>query len=356
MMIGRTIIYIRCNTDPLCERPYQSCQLFSRCGTPYGFGVIDPIKDIVRLVNVYFRAAAVNAAFSQKPITEVDDGLLAETNTSKKIHPGANIIKDSTETDTSGQALHVHYMETRAAEYFTAIDRLVEHAEMILGLPRFLLGHASGAGGAGDTLGGLNQLTSNAFVQLRSAIMNIDNNLVKPFMRRLHRWIVNRTDNESILGDVEVVTLGAGSLLAREVNQDRLLATLGTFLPLWQAGLATTEGILDIVRRVSEVQGFDPERMVPDPEGDAIEAALLQQRLGALPGFNGGQAAAAAPGGTLGVGGGASLTAADPLSATGAAVSGEQGVPVGPATNALQGVGSILDPQVRQEQRTLIRR
>jgi hypothetical protein len=353
-MIGRTIIYIRCNVDPLCERPYTSSQLFSRGSTPYGFGVIDPIEDIQRLANVYFRASAVNAAYSQAPMGEIDEALLSGANTDRKIKPNATILKNSEDTGLSGQALHIHYMESRAAEFITAIDRLVEHAELVLGLPRFLLGHSS-SGGAAETLGGLNQLTSNAFVQLRSAILNIDNGIVKPFMKRLHRFIINRTDNDNILGDVEVITLGAGALLAREVNQDRLLAILGTFLPLWQANLVTVEGILEIVRRISEVHGFDPELMVPDPEGDAIDQALLLQRLGAIPGFNGGQAAAATPGGTLGVPGGAALTAADPLAATGGQVPGSVPGQI-PEPQGLAGTGSLLDPQVRIEQRTLNRR
>ena len=349
--IGDIVIYARCSTDPLCQRPFHSCHLVDRPGSPFGTGTVYPIKDLQRVANTVWRNTAVNIAFSAKPIAELDDALFASHGNDRDVQPGSVFVKNSLESGLSGQALHVHYMESRIAEFFNGLDSIVEHAELLLGLPRFLLGQSNN-GGAARTLGGLNQLTSNAFVQIRSSILNIDNGVIKPTIEMVHRWIINRTDNQGLYGDVTVVTLGASALLAREVNGDRLQSLMGLFLPLFQAGMIKAEGITDLLKAIAENHGLDPDRLVVDPEQDRIDQLLLQQQLQQIGGFPG-AAGAGAPGGTFAQPGGAGANLANPLAATGAATAGEQGVPQLPATSPLQGVGSLLDPQVQVEQRTV---
>lgn len=317
--IGQTIVYVSCNIDPLCERPFNKAVLFDCPGSFWGLGAPDKIRDIQRAVNAQFRSMVRNGGFVSAPIFEIDKALL-DKNPDMDIYPGKVFHKNSLLSSVAGQAIQVHQMDSRINEFMAGIAQLTENAEMILGLPRFLTGSHQG-GGAARTLGGLQQLTANAAIQIRSSILNIDMDLLKPMIRRTHRWIVTNAEDPSLYADADVVTMGASALLSREVNKDRLLALIGLLQNFIASGYVRSEGVIEILAELLREHGLDPDRILVDK----LEARRLEEFLrvnfAQQPGISGGVPSAALAGGG---GGGiaSSQLQADPGLATGQAVPG----------------------------------
>jgi len=327
--VHETIIRTSCNIDPLCMRPYHRATLYDCPGSFWGRGAPDVIEDLQRVANAAWRSLIRNMGYSSAPMFEIDYALQDTESASAptNILPGMLFSKNSMNTNHSGTMLGVHQIDSRAGEFLQVIDRIVEAAEMALGLPRFLLGQPTGSGAA-RTLGGLSQLQSNAFVNIQSTIVNMDQQLLQPLLEMVHRWVVTTSDDPEIQGDAQVVTLGATSMLAREANKDRLLQTIGTLFPFAQAGLIQPDGISFLLREVVQELGLDPDRIVIDPRSAQIQQVELQQALQGIGGISGGVGAASAPGGTAGLPGGAGASAAGPP-----AVAGPQGA-------ALQALGA----------------
>lgn len=318
--VNQTIIYISCNIDPLCERPFNKAVLFDCPGSFWGLGAPDKIRDIQRAVNAQFRSMIRNGGFVSAPLFELDKALL-DKNADLDIYPGKVFHKNSLMSSVAGQALQVHQMDSRINEFMSGIAQLTESAEMVLGLPRFLTGSHQG-GGAARTLGGLQQLTANAAIQIRSSILNIDMDLLKPMIKRTHRWIVTNAKDPSLYADADVVTMGASALLSREVNKDRLLALIGLLQTFIGAGYVRSEGVVELLGELLREHGLDPDRILVDK----LEARRLEEFLrvnfAGQGGISGGVASAALPGG--GGGGIAANQLADPSQAA-------QGQAQGPA-------------------------
>ena len=315
--IGDIIIRVNCNIDPLCERPFQRVQLFSSPGRFWGRGAAQTTEPQQRMANSFLRAIVRNTGYTSAPIFEYDKALVRPQGENKQhanpIFPGAILEKNSQVTGLSGQALHTHQIDSRIAEYMNGINMQVELAEQILGIPRFLTGAHSG-GGAARTFSGLQQLTENAAVQIRSSIINLDFDLIKPFIARVHRWMILDRKDPLLYSDVEVITQGASALLAREVNKDRLTGLVGLLMPFAQADIVTPNGITYLLAEVIRDHGLDPDLILRDDLELSRFADIFNRNLAGAPGFNGGVAAASGPGGTIAqAGGGAAVL--DPISA-----------------------------------------
>lgn len=324
--VKNLIIRVNCNIDPLCERPFSKAVLFDCVGRFWGIGAPELIRDLQRSANAGFRHFIRNMGFAGAPMFEVDKALLAK-GAKLDVYPGKVFEKNSLKTTISGTALQVHQIDSRANEFLDVIARMVESAEMIVGLPRFLTGDHQG-GGAARTLGGLNQLTQNAAVQIRSTILNIDLDIIKPLISRLYRWIINDADDPRLYGDVEVVTLGASALLSREVNKEKLMSLIGILMPFVQSGHVRQEGINHVLSEILIEYGLDPEVILTDPIEVQRLAEVFRTNLQGAGNISGGIANAA-----LGTAGGAGAQAG--INAPQAGLGAALPQPAGPALPAL---------------------
>ena len=288
--VRNIIIRVSCNTDPLCERPFQRAVLFDCVGRFWGIGAPEMVRDLQRSANAAFRHFIRNMGFAGAPMFEIDKALLAK-DSDTDVYPGKVFLKNSLRSAISGNVLSTHQIDSRADEFLNVIDRMTQSAEMLVGLPRFLTGDHQG-GGAARTLGGLNQLTQNAAVQIRSTILNIDLDIIKPLMSRFYRCIINASDNPQLYADVEVVTLGASALLSREVNKDRLMSLIGVLMPFTQSGHVRQDGINCILAELIREFGLDPDKILTDSIEVQRLSDVFRQQLAGSANFSGGIATA----------------------------------------------------------------
>lgn len=300
--VNDTIVKVNCNIDPKCERPIHRAKLFNSPGRFWGKGVPETIEPQQRLANAALRSIVRNMGLSSAPIFEWDKALTRPSGKNKQIsdiiHPGMTIEKNSQITGLTGQALQVHQIDSRVQEYMSIINQMMELAEHVVGVPRFLTG-AANVGGAASTYSGLQTLSENAAIQIRSSIINLDFDLIKPFTNMAHRWMIIDRDDPLLYSDVEVITQGASALLAREVNKDRLTALIGLLMPFAQADIVTPQGITYILAELIQDHGLDPSLILRDNLELSRFSDIYNRNLNQASNFVGGQAAAAAPDGTI---------------------------------------------------------
>lgn len=292
------------NINPGQKRPYHKMNLYPRVGSFYGKGIPMAIRDIQRVINGAYRNLVRNMGFASAPIWEIDHALW-DTEISKPpkfIEPNMIMDKNSLIAAHNGNALFAHEIRSRGEEFLRIIAQLIEHAEMTVGMPRFLQGDPSGGGGAARTLGGLSTLQNNANIGLKSIVVDLDMDIVKPMIEMIYHWVLCTTDDPDLMGDAQVVVRGATHLLARELNKDSLLQTIGSFFPFVEAGYIKAEGVSALLREAVREIGLDPDDVVIDlaearRKEEAIQAAV--QNVGGIPGGVG----AAAQGPSFGPGG-----------------------------------------------------
>ena len=298
------------NINPGQKRGYHKMNLYPRVGSFYGKGIPMSIRDIQRVINGAYRNLIRNMGFASAPIWEIDHALW-ETEISKPptfIEPNMLMDKNSLVAAHNGKVLEIHEIKSRGEEFLRIIAQLIEHAEMTVGMPRFLQGDPSGGGGAARTLGGLSTLQNNANIGLKSIVVDLDMDIVKPMIEMIYHWVLVTTDDPDLKGDAQVVVRGATHLLARELNKDSLLQTIGSFFPFVQAGYIKPEGVSALLREAVREIGLDPDDVVIDlaearRNSEAIQAAAQQTGgisggVGAAaqsPSFGPGGAAATAP-------------------------------------------------------------
>lgn len=295
-------IRIQQSLDPACKRPLHKVVMYECPGAFHGRGTYHRLKDTQSLINSAMTAIPYDLSFTAFPIFEVDKSLRETEDGSDEaidLEPGSVHMKNSLNTGTAGNMIGVHQLQSHVNLFSGLIAEQIEHAETLLGLPRYLAGGAVGSG-ATRTASGLAQLQSNAFTNLKCIIRNVDLGLTKPSIEQLHRLIMVTSDNPDIFGDIEVVVLGHTTQLARQIHRDSLQTDLGVLLPFFQAGLIPVEGVMDILREFLTQGGYDPRKTIPDSQYEEAKARELQAAIATISNISGGVASSAAAGGALG--------------------------------------------------------
>lgn len=283
-------ICVSCPLDPKGKRPLHVAQLFTCPGAFWGRGVYDILRDSNRVANSALSSLPIDMSYAAQGMFEIDRALLfGDDDMDLDAFPGMILEKDTSQGGLSGDALKIHKTQSNASLFMNIVRETIEHAEQLLGLPRYLTGGAQGSG-ALRTASGLAQLQSNAFVGLEAIIVNIDHGLTKPAMSMFHRMIVATTDDPDIIGDVEIVVLGASAMLARQTHRDQIAGYLQMFLPFAQMGLIPVEALLDLLREVAGAVGQDGRRLVPDRQYEEAKMLEMQNALQTIQGGQPGQA------------------------------------------------------------------
>lgn len=296
-------VRIQLPLDPKCQRPVHRAVMFESAGSFYGRGTYQRLCDLQRLANSTITSVPYDMSYTAFPIFEVDQGMAKQDDDGNvgpcDIFPGAVIEKDSTSTGVAGKMVNVTQIQSNVGGFMNLLQEIIGHAEDLMGLPRYLSGGPSGSG-ALRTASGLQQLQSNAFINLKCIIRNFDDGLTKPSLAQMHRMIAYATDDPDLRGDVEVVVLGHTQMLARQIHRDNLAQNLGLFMPFMQAGIIPMEGVLDLLREIASIGGYDPRKLIPDSQYEAAKQAEYQTALSQVASFSGGIASAASAGGALG--------------------------------------------------------
>lgn len=156
------------------------------------------------------------------------------------------------------------------------LNAVRQHADESTGIPSVAHGQ-TGISGTGRTAAGMSMILNNASLNIKTAVRNIDENLIAPLGQALFAWNMqfNGDRHPEVEGDLEIQATGASQLEMKDVEAQRLQ----TFLQLsMNPALAPLIRLPTIVKRLAQVMDMQPEDILNSPEEAQFYAQLMGQQ------------------------------------------------------------------------------
>ena len=267
---GSKVIRARLNPHQGGGLPFQ---LFPYERTPHqlwGTGVPKMMRDSQDTINAAVRIFIDNQAISSGPQVEVNTNMLPAGADVTDIHPWKIWLREG--GDSATPMLRFYQPQNVSAHLTTVIELFRRFADEETSMPSY--SHGGHTPGMTKTASGMSMLMGAASIAVKSIIKNIDDYLTSPLISSLYDWNMRWNIKENIKGDMKIVARGSTSLLAKEVQSQRLIQF---------AQMTTNEVDLPLTDRravLSEVAkslDLDPDKFMPLDDDATMQAQAEQQ-------------------------------------------------------------------------------
>jgi len=259
----------------------------------WGTGVPRMMRDSQGTMNAATRIWLDNLAMSSAPMVEVNTDLLAAGEDPTDIHPWRVFLREG--GDGSMPMVRWYQPIANANGLNQIVEIFRRFADETTSLPSYT--HGEQTQGLNKTATGMSMLMGAANVALKSTIKNIDDFLMEPMIKALYHWNMEFNADESIKGDLKIVTRGSTALVQKEVQSQRLLQFLSLVSNPTDIGLVDRNKLL---RDIAQSMDIDPDEIVKSEE----QIALEQQQAIQAQMLQGASAVGASPTGGAGLGAG----------------------------------------------------
>ncbi len=249
----------------------------------WGVGVPVQMKDSQYTLNAAVRSMLDNLAISSGPMYEINMDLIAPGEDPKDLHPWRGFKREG--GDPSYPLIRWYQPNNNTANLEKVIDLFRRFMDEETNMPSYT--HGQQMPGLNKTASGMSMLMSAANVAVKGIIKNIDDYLIEPIIQSLYDWNMQWNDDESIKGDMQIIARGSTTLVAKEIQSQRLLQFAQMTANPVDAQLTDRQYLL---RTIAEAMDIDAHKAVPERD---------EQELQALNGIGG--AGGIAPGGNPGM-------------------------------------------------------
>lgn len=234
----------------------------------WGTGVARQMRDSQQTMNAAVRAMLDNLAISSGPLVEVNLDLLAPGEDPKDLHPWRVFLRER--GDPSYPLLRFYQVQNVAQNLTQVVEMFRRFADEETSLPSYT--HGEAMPGLNKTATGMSMLMTQAAITIKGTIKNIDDYLIAPVLRSLYDWNMRWNPREDIKGDLNVVARGSTTLIAREVQSQRLMQFMQmTANPLYAPLVKRPE----LLREVAQSLDIDADKMIATDE--QLQAAATPQ-------------------------------------------------------------------------------
>ena len=242
-------------------------------GSLFGYSMTSTLRHHQEMLNASNRALLDNQGNTVGPqwlvtkgAAEPEDG--EYTITSNKVW---NINEDYMGSTPPLVAIQV---DSRQAEFAANMAIARDHMDQESSIPQQATGEPTGT--INHTAMGTAILTNQGLIRYKMAVSMFDQQITIPNIRGLYDWNMQFNEREDIKGDMEVVAMGASSLLVRELQAQTLLMLtmqLSTH-PIYGPMLKNK----DLLKKVFEAHGVPTsDVMLSDDQIEAIKIQAEEQ-------------------------------------------------------------------------------
>ena len=276
---GNYILYARPLKGPI---PYYLIPYRKRAtGGPFGVGVPMLIFGSQNAINGAARMVMDNAAIASGPIVEVNTRLM-------ELQPGDD------PADIHGWKVFITYHDGHSGKRainIMSIPAFTDRFLMIIDLFRRLMDEESGQSsitggqqgrGTTKTATGMSILNTNAFKTRNRTLGYIDDRGIEPIIEGAILWNHMHNPKEHILGPMRAMARGTHSVLAREIESQRLLTVLQLVMghPIFGQNV---EFIVSLVKRLMNSLGLPTEDLPVDKLEEMAEQMFGGEGMGQAP-------------------------------------------------------------------------
>lgn len=247
-----------------------------RPGAFWGYGVSALCKGQQEQINVVARALANNIHKSSMPSYQADHAALVDPKVLTKTFPGQVVYTRQIMGDNRDP---VKLLETPnyTPVLLNARNQASQWADEKTGIYPQAYGNPAQVGPA-ETLGGYQLLRQDQTKTFKRALYNVSQ-AIAGLIKAYWRWNMLFSDDESVKGDVEVVTRGAVQLYMTSEDSDQMLSALALLSqnPVLQ-GAAKESGPAWLFREVLRMRRIDPDKVLKSEEDIAAELAAAKEQ------------------------------------------------------------------------------
>lgn len=288
---GRQVLRVALNILDSGEHPFCLFTWERDDTNPFGKGIPALSRDSQRVANASWRMLLDNAAMSVMPQVVVNGKAVRPIDNSWTLRPGKlwEVTQDGQPVSNVFGAFPVTANLGELASLFQQARTLIDDET---GLPMIAQGQQEPA--VTKTAQGMAMLMSSASTVLRRLVRHFDDDITRPFLRRLYDWFMQYGDNEAAKGDYDIVPLGSSSLMVKEQTQQGLLNLLqlaqgspvlapitnipALYRKLVQAMSINADGLIKSDEEIATLQQSQPAGQPPDP-AQQLRVQVEQGRL-----------------------------------------------------------------------------
>lgn len=284
ILVGNNVIKCVLNDDPLQRRPYFKASFMNVPGSFWGRSLPKLMESVQRMCNAVARALANNLGIASGPQVELYIDRLASDGDIEEIVPFKIWQLRSDPTGAGGRAINFSYPPSNAGELLKVYDAFEGKADDITGVPKYAYGNES-AKGMTQTAQGLAMLLETTSKIIKDCIRNIDDGIFKPrIMFQFHKNMLDKSEDFNYTGDINVVTIGSGTLSIRSAEATKRSEFLQATANPQDINIMGYETRAAILRKASEDLGmpgifptnYEIKKKLEKQEAQAAEAQKAQ--------------------------------------------------------------------------------
>ena len=231
VMIGGHIVQCELNKNPgETPRPIFSSSFSRRTGSMVGISIGQRVLPYHEAYRSVIQLAMYNLGMSAEPVTEVDIARIAEYmppewDKNPTISPGMVIPSDGSRVGDNSPAVRFTEIPNITSQCLNMAQYIFEQAHVISNIPAALHGQPVGSG-ANRTVRGLLTLQGNTLKPIKSAMENLDMDVIEPMVLLMYRLLIIYDNDFDYTGDAKIIAKGAATMIEREMEKQTAMENL----------------------------------------------------------------------------------------------------------------------------------
>jgi hypothetical protein len=227
-LIGNEVIGVTLNPHPQGLTPFYGDSFERVPGSVYGNAIPGLINDVQSVGNAALRALVNNLSMASGPMGWINEDRIAPNEANPgKIWPWKIFrFTDPQTSSNSEKPMEFFQPDANVEKLFAVYEQMLNMADEITTLPRYMQGNSQGIGTAGRTAAGLSMLMEAANRTIKQTVTSIDTNVVEQVIEHLNVYLALTRPDIVMAGDISVQARGAAELMQRETMRMRRLEFL----------------------------------------------------------------------------------------------------------------------------------
>lgn len=240
--------------------------------TIFGVGIPFLMRSSQKVLNATWRMLMDNAGLSVGPQTVINSQVVRPADGNWRLTPH----KVWELTDKNGSVNNV-FGSFEINSHMTELIALFQYARQIAdeetALPQIAQGEQ---GSATDTASGMSMLMNSANTMLRRVVKNFDDDVTRPFIKRMYDWNMQFNPKEDVKGDFCIDARGTSSLLVKEQQAVNLMNLMNISASPLLEPLTNTAALY---RKVVSSMQIEADEIVKSTEEIELETQNMQKQM-----------------------------------------------------------------------------
>lgn len=283
-LVGTEVIGVTINPHPAGHKPFYIDSFERVPGSVYGNSIPALIKDVQAVGNAALRAMVNNLSIASGPMGWLNEDRLASNDpNASKLWPWKMFrFTDPLTAGQSEEPMKFFQPDANVEKLFNVYQSMLNMADEITTLPRYMQGSGQNIGGAGRTAAGLSMLMEASNRTIKQTVASIDSNIIEPVIEHLNVYLALTRDDVVVEGDISVVARGAAELMQRETMRMRRLEFLNITNNPIDSQLVGIEGRYNVIKEIARDLNMPMSDTMPIDEATIkqIQQLMLANAMG----------------------------------------------------------------------------